>query len=70
MDEKALNYFNYFTEIEDHFIRRRGKHILLSPLDWTLIETWREMGVLLHVALRGIDRQWTCLPPGRPASDL
>lgn len=51
-----LNYFNYFTEIEDHFVRKRGKHILLSPLDWTLIETWQQMGIPLHVALRGIDR--------------
>jgi hypothetical protein len=50
-----LNYFNYFTEIEDTFIRRRGKHLLLSPLDWALIEGWKEMGVPLHVALRGIE---------------
>jgi hypothetical protein len=51
-----LNYFNYFTEIEDTFIRRRGKHLLLSPMDWALIESWKEMGVPLHVALRGIDK--------------
>jgi len=51
-----LNYFNYFTEIEDAFIRRRGKHLLLSPMDWALIESWKEMGVPLHVALRGIER--------------
>lgn len=51
-----MNYFNYFTEIEDAFIRRRGKHLLLSPLDWALIESWKEMGVPLHVALRGIER--------------
>jgi hypothetical protein len=51
-----LNYFNYFTEIEDTFIRRRGKHLLLSPMDWALIESWKEMGVPLHVALRGIER--------------
>lgn len=51
-----INYFNYFTEIEDHFVRKRGKHILLSPLDWTLIETWQQIGIPLHVALRGIDR--------------
>lgn len=50
-----MNYFNYFTEIEDTFIRRRGKHLLLSPLDWALIESWKEMGVPLHVALRGIE---------------
>ncbi len=54
--ETALNYFNYFTEIEDTFIRRRGKHLLLSPMDWALIENWKEMGVPLHVALRGIER--------------
>jgi hypothetical protein len=51
-----LNYFNYFTEIEDTFIRRRGKHLLLSPMDWALIESWKEMGVPLHIALRGIER--------------
>ncbi|MGB7925491.1 MAG: hypothetical protein WCF57_19795 [Pyrinomonadaceae bacterium] len=50
-----MNYFNYFTEIEDTFIRRRGKHLLLSPMDWALIESWKEMGVPLHVALRGIE---------------
>jgi hypothetical protein len=53
-----LNYFNYFTEIEDAFIRRRGKHLLLSPMDWALIESWKEMGVPLHVALRGIEKSF------------
>jgi DNA repair exonuclease SbcCD ATPase subunit len=52
----TLNYFNYFTEIEDTFIRRRGKHLLLSPLDWALIESWKQRGVPLHVALRGIEQ--------------
>ena len=52
----SLNYFNYFTEIEDAFVRRRGKHLLLSPMDWALIESWKEMGVPLHVALRGIEQ--------------
>ena len=51
-----LNYFNYYTEIEDTFIRRRGKHLLLSPMDWALIESWKRMGVPLHVALRGIEK--------------
>jgi hypothetical protein len=50
-----MNYFNYFTEIEDHFVKRRGKHLLLSPMDWGLIASWRESGVPLQVALRGID---------------
>jgi hypothetical protein len=53
-----LNYFNYFTEIEDAFVRRRGKHLLLSPVDWALIESWKEMGVPLHVALRGIEQSF------------
>jgi hypothetical protein len=50
-----LNYYNYFTEIEEHFVRRRGKHMYVSPLDWSLIEIWRHSGVPLNVALRGID---------------
>jgi len=50
-----MNYYNYFTEIEEHFVRRRGKHLLVSPMDWSLIATWRDSGVPLHVALRGID---------------
>jgi hypothetical protein len=50
-----LNYFNYFTEIEDTFIRRRGRHLLLSPLDWALMEGWQERSVPLHVVLRAIE---------------
>src|SRR5581483_10450173 len=49
------NYFNYFTEIEEHFQRRRGSILLLSTLDWALIETWKEAGVPLEAVLRGID---------------
>jgi hypothetical protein len=50
-----MNYYNYFTEIEEHFVRRRGKHLLVSPMDWHLIASWRDAGVPLNVALRGID---------------
>ena len=50
-----LNYFNYFTEIEDRFQQRRGALLLLSTLDWALIETWREAGIPLEAVLRGID---------------
>lgn len=49
------NYFNYFTEIEEHFQRRRGRILLLSTLDWALIETWKEAGIPLAAVLRGID---------------
>ncbi len=52
----AVNYFNYFTEIEEHFQRARGTGLfLLSPLDWALIETWKNAGVPLEAVLRGID---------------
>ena len=49
------NYFNYFTEIEERFQRRRGSLLLLSTLDWALIETWKDAGIPLEAALRGID---------------
>jgi len=53
-----LNYFNYFTEIEDAFVRRRGKHLFLSPLDWALMETWKSQDVPLHIVLRGIEKSF------------
>ncbi len=49
------NYFNYFTEIEEHYQRRRGTTLLLSTLDWALIETWKNAGIPLEAVLRGID---------------
>jgi hypothetical protein len=49
------NYFNYFTEIEEHYQQRRGAGLLLSTLDWALIETWKDAGIPLEAALRGID---------------
>jgi hypothetical protein len=68
-----LNYFNYFTEIEDAFIRRRAKHLLLSPMDWALIESWKELNVPLHVALRGIEKafdSWEAKPRKRTVKSL
>ncbi|MEP6946498.1 MAG: hypothetical protein ABJA02_11320 [Acidobacteriota bacterium] len=50
-----MNYYNYFTEIEDTFIRRRGKSLFLSPLDWALIETWQDRGIPLHIVIRSIE---------------
>ena len=50
-----MNYFNYFTEIEETFIRRRGRNLLLSPLDWALIEDWQEREIPLHIILRAIE---------------
>jgi hypothetical protein len=50
-----LNYFEYFSEIEERFSSRRGSILLLNTLDWALIETWREAGIPLQAVLRGID---------------
>jgi hypothetical protein len=58
MNDSRLNYFNYFTEIEDTFVRRRGKHLFLSPMDWALMETWHQQGIPLHIVLRGIERSF------------
>ena len=54
----SLNYFNYFTEIEDAFVRRRGKHLFLSPMDWALMETWKQQGIPLHIVLRGVEKSF------------
>lgn len=52
----GFNYFNYFTEIEEHFWRKRGAHLLVSPLDWAIVETWQKSAIPLEAVLRGIDR--------------
>lgn len=54
----SLNYFNYFTEIEDTFVRRRGKHLLVSNLDWCLMETWKDRGIPLHIVLRAVEKSF------------
>ena len=53
---ETWNYFNYFTEIEEYFWKKRGAHLLVSPLDWAVMETWQKAGVSLEAALKGIDR--------------
>ncbi len=49
------NYFNYFTEIEEYFWKKRGAHLLVSPLDWAIMEAWQKAGVPLAAVLKGID---------------
>ncbi len=62
----AENYFNYFTEIEEHFRVARGTGLfLISPLDWALIEAWKNAGIPLEAVLRGIDaafEKWRAKP--------
>ncbi|MGH9571954.1 MAG: hypothetical protein ACRD40_00270 [Candidatus Acidiferrales bacterium] len=58
----SFNYFNYFTEIEEYFWKKRGAHLLVSPLDWAIVETWQKAGIPLPAVLKGIDRafeSWT-----------
>jgi|SRR5215475_2952698 len=69
------NYFNYFTEIEEHFWKKRGAHLLVSPLDWAIMETWQKAGVPLEAALQGIDRAFESYQrsrrgAGRPLKSL
>jgi len=53
---EQLNYFNYYSEIEEYFWRKRGASLLVSPLDWAILETWQREGVSLSAVLKGIDR--------------
>ncbi len=52
------NYYNYFTEVEEYFVRKRGKNLMIAPLDWCLVELWKEQKIPLHIVLRGIDRSF------------
>ena len=53
-----MNYFNYFTEVEEEFVRRRGKPLTISPLDWALVESWKNAGIPLHLVLRSINESF------------
>jgi hypothetical protein len=51
-----VNYYNYFTEIEEHFRITRGTSLFrLSCLDWALVGVWKDAGIPLEAVLRGID---------------
>jgi hypothetical protein len=63
-----FNYFNYFTEIEDYFWRKRGAHLLVSPLDWAIVETWQKAGIPLNAVLKGIDRAFESWSRSRRAA--
>src|SRR5262245_30125517 len=54
-----LNYFNYFTEIEEHFQKKRDVWTRLNSLDWVLVETWKDQGIPLDCVLKGIDRAFS-----------
>ena len=70
---KKLNYFNYYTEIEEYFWQKRGQGLLVSTLDWAIIETWQRAGIPLRVVLKGIDRafeKYDAKRRGRPIKSL
>ncbi|MBI4479444.1 MAG: hypothetical protein HY651_05435 [Acidobacteria bacterium] len=52
------NYFNYFTEIEEYFWKKRGTALLVSTLDWALIDSWKQTDIPIEVVLKGIDRSF------------
>ena len=69
MDETThFNYFNYFTEIEEYFWQKRGAHLLVSPLDWAIVETWQKAGIPLSAVLKGIDRAFESYAKSRRAA--
>ncbi len=49
-----VNHHNYFSDIEEAFIRRRGRNLFLSPKDWALMETWEKREIPLHIVNRAI----------------
>jgi hypothetical protein len=63
-----FNYFNYFTEIEEYFWQKRGAHLLVSPLDWAIVETWQKAGIPLPAVLKGIDRAFENFARSRRAA--
>jgi hypothetical protein len=63
-----FNYFNYFTKIEEYFWQKRGAHLLVSPLDWAIVETWQKAGIPLPVVLKGIDRAFESFARSRRAA--
>jgi hypothetical protein len=64
----AFNYFNYFTEIEEYFWQKRGAHLLVSPIDWAIVETWQKAGISLPAVLKGIDRAFESYARSRRAA--
>ena len=70
---ETLNYFNYYTEIEEYFWQKRGASLLVSTLDWAVIESWQKAEIPLEVVLKGIDRafeKYDTKRRGRPIKSL
>ncbi len=60
---------HYFERVEQHFGRRRGGPMVLSPKDWQLIQKWQEQGIPLPVVLRGINQAFDRFAASSPRPD-
>jgi hypothetical protein len=72
---EGWNYFSYYSEIEEYFWKKRGAHLLVSPLDWAIMETWQRADIPLSAVLKGIDRAFEAYQrsrrgAGRPLKSL
>ncbi len=59
--------FSYFAEVEECYQRARGTATLVSPLDWALIESWKEAGVPLEAVRAGVERAFAKFKKRRPS---
>ncbi len=59
----------YFQRVEEHFGRRRGGPLVLSPNDWRLLEGWQQQGIPLRVVLRGINQAFDRFEASEPRPD-
>jgi len=62
---------SYFSVIEEHFRVARG--IMFSPLDWALMDAWKNGGIPIEAVLRGIDTasaRWRKQPAGARARGI
>lgn len=60
---------HYFARVEEHFGRRRGGPLVLSPKDWRLLEKWHESGIPLRIVLRGINQTFDRFADSGPRPD-
>ena len=64
----VYNYFNYYTEIEEHFQRVRGTAMFrLSSLDWALAETMIALGQAPIAIVAAGDWNRFVVEPGLPS---
>ena len=60
---------HYFARVEEHFGRRRGGPLVLSPKDWRLLEKWHDSGIPLRIVLRGINQTFDRFAASGPRPD-